>query len=51
MGLPEEPIAKLTTLGWVVVSPGPETRVTNILFSKTYFHYYEKLSQLRLSGY
>ena len=33
--VPEEPIAELTNFGWVIVSPGQETGVTNMLFSKT----------------
>ena len=29
-----EPIAELTKLGWVVISPGEESDLTNIMFSK-----------------
>ena len=43
MGVPGEPIAELTKFGWVIVSPGQETGVTNMLFSKTSSHDYEKL--------
>ena len=44
MGLPGEPIAELTKFGWVIVSPGEETGVTNMFFSKTSLHDYEKLA-------
>ena len=43
MGLPGEPIAELTKFGWVIVSPGEETEVTNMFFSKTSLHDYEKI--------
>ena len=43
VGVSGEPIAELTKFGWVIVSPGQETGVTNILFSKTSSHDYEKL--------
>ena len=38
MGLPEEPTAELTKFEWVIVSPGQETGITNMLFSKTSLH-------------
>ena len=50
MGLPGEPIAKLTNFGWVIASPGQETGVTNMLFSKTFLHDYEKLCSLDCVG-
>ena len=31
VGQPGEPIAELTKLGWVVISPGQETSITKIL--------------------
>ena len=34
VGLPVEPISELTKLGWVIVTPGQETGVTNFLFPK-----------------
>ena len=49
-GQPEEPIAELTKLGWVVVSPGQETSVTKMLFSKTSVHDYENLCNLDVLG-
>ena len=44
------PIAELTKFGWVVVSPGQEAGVTNILFSKTSLYDYEKLCSLDCLG-
>ena len=44
MSLPGEPIAELAKLGWVIVSPVQETGITNMLFSKTSLHNYEKLA-------
>ena len=46
VGQPGEPIAELTKLGWVVISPGQETSVTKMLFSKTSVHDYENLCNL-----
>ena len=46
MGFPVEPITQLTKFGWVIVSPGQEDRVINMLFSKTSSHDYEKLCRL-----
>ena len=46
VGLSGEPIAELTKFGWVIVSSGKETGVTNMLFSKTSLHDYEKLFSL-----
>ena len=43
VGQLREPIAKLTKLGWLVISPGQETSVTKMLFSKTSVHDYENL--------
>ena len=50
VGQPGEPIAELTKLGWVVISPGQETSVTKILFSKTSVHDYENLCNLDVLG-
>ena len=50
VGLPGEPIAELTKFGWVIASPGEETGVTNMLFSKTLLHDYEKLCSLDCVG-
>ena len=46
VGLPGKPIAELTKVGWVIVSPGQETGITNMLFSKTFLHDYQKLCSL-----
>ena len=46
VGQPGEPIAELTKLGWVVISPGQETSVTKMLFHKTSVHDYENLCNL-----
>ena len=51
VGFPREPIAELTKFGLVIVSPGRETGVTNILFSKTCSHDYEKLFSLDCLGF
>ena len=50
VALPVEPIALLTGFGWVVVSPEQETGVTNMLFSKTSLHDYQKLCSLDCQG-
>ena len=46
IGLPGEPIAELTKLGWYIVYPGKEHDIKNILFSQTSIHDYEKLCSL-----
>ena len=51
MGRPGEPIAELTKFGWVFASPGEETAVTNMLFSKTSLHDYEKCCSLDCLGF
>ena len=43
---PGEPIPELTKLGWVIVSPGHENSVTNLMFLKTFVHDYENLYSL-----
>ena len=50
IGLPVEPIAKLTKLGWYIVSPGKENDITSILFSQRSIHYYKKLCSLDCLG-
>ena len=44
--LPREPIAELTKLRWVILSPGKENTSTNILFTKTSLHDCENLCSL-----
>ena len=46
MGIPGEPTAKLIKLCWVILSPGREDASTNVLFTKTSLHDYEKLCSL-----
>ena len=46
MGLPGNPIAELTKLGWVILLPGKENASTNILFTKTSLRDYENLCSL-----
>ena len=50
VSLPGEPLAELTKLGWIIVSPGQVTGVTNMLFSKTSLHDYEKICSLDCQG-
>ena len=50
IGLPGEPITELTKLGWYTVSLGKENDITNILFSQTSIHNYQKLCSLDCSG-
>ena len=37
-GQPGKPLVELTRLGWVVVFPGQQSGLTNIMFSKTSVH-------------
>ena len=41
VGLEGGPVAELTKPGWVVVSPGDNSEVTNLLFSKISLHNYK----------
>ena len=41
VGLPGEPIAELSKLGWVILWPGKKNTSTNILFTKTSLCDYE----------
>ena len=50
MKLLGKPIAELTKLGWVILSPGKENTSTNILFTKTSPHDYENLCSLDWMG-
>ena len=50
VGLPWEPIAELTKLGWDILLPGKENTSTNILFTKTSLHDYENLCSLDCLG-
>ena len=46
MGLPREPIADLTKLGWLILLPGKENVSTAILFTKTSLHDCKSLCSL-----
>ena len=49
--LPGKPVAKMTKFEWVIVCPGQETGVLNMLFSsKTSLHDYEKLCSIDCLG-
>ena len=50
VGLPGEPIAEITKLGWVILSPRKENTSTNIFFTKTSLHDCEKLCSLDCFG-
>ena len=50
VGPPEEPIAELAKLGWVILSPENKKVSTNILFTKTSLHHHENLCSLDCSG-
>ena len=50
VGQPGEPIAAMTKPGSVVISPGQETSVAKMLFSKTSVHNYENLCNLDVLG-
>ena len=49
MKLSEEPVAKVTKLSWVAVSPGKENEITNISFGQTSM--YGKLCRLECLGF
>ena len=46
VGQPGELIVERTRLGWVVIFPGQESGLTNMMFSKTSVHDYENLCSL-----
>ena len=46
VGIYSEPVGELTKLGWVVVSLGNSSGVSNLLFSKISFHDYENMCSL-----
>ena len=45
-----EVIAELTRLGWVVISPGQGSGLTNMMFSKISVHNYENHCSLNVLG-
>ena len=50
VGLEGKLVAELFKLGWVVVSPGNNSKVINLLFSKTSLHDYKNLCRLHCLG-
>ena len=50
VGQPGEPIAEVTRLGWVVISPSQESGLTNMMLSKTSLHDYKNLCSLDVLG-
>ena len=50
IGLPGEPVAEKTKLGWTIVSPGRETDHANMLLTQTNHVDYEELCRLDVSG-
>ena len=46
VGQPGEPIAEMTRLDWVVISPGRESGLINIMFCKTSVDDYENLCSI-----
>ena len=38
MGLEDEPVVELVKVGWMIVSPGNSSEVTNLFFSKTFLY-------------
>lgn len=48
--LPGKPVAELTKLGWVTMSPGNEIDLNNVMLSRTSIDDCEKLSSLDLLG-
>ena len=50
IGQPGEPIAELTRLRWVIISPGRELDVTKIMLTRTTTHDYDQLCNLDVLG-
>ena len=50
VGLPGAPIAEVTKLVWIILSPGKENASTNILFSKTSLYDYKNFCSLGCLG-
>ena len=50
VGQPGEPIAELTRLRWVIISPGRELDVTKIMLNRTTTHDYDQLCNLDVLG-
>ena len=50
VGSPGEPVAELTRFGWVIMSPGEELDLNNLMLSRTSIDDYEKLCNLDVLG-
>ena len=50
VGSPGEPVAELTQFGWVIMSPGNEIDLNNLILSRTSIDDYEKLCNLDVLG-
>ena len=50
VGSPGEPVAELTQFGWVIISPGNEIDLNNLMLSRTSIDDYEKLCNLDVLG-
>ena len=50
VGSPGEPVAELTRFGWVIMSPGNEIDLNNLLLSRTSIDNYKKLCNLDVLG-
>ena len=50
VGQPGEPVAELTRLGWVLMSPGKEVELSKLMVIKTSTDDYENLYRLDVLG-
>ena len=50
VGSPGEPVAELARFGWVIMSPGNEIDLNNLMLSRTSIDDYEKLCNLNVLG-
>ena len=50
VGSPGQPVAELTQFGWVIMSPGNEIDLNNLMLSRTSIDDYEKLCNLVVLG-
>ena len=50
VGVPEEPVAELTKLGWILVSPGQGVNLSQMFLTQTSSVEYEELCRLDVLG-
>ena len=50
VGSPGEPVTEITQLGWVIMSPGNEINLNDLMLSRTSTDDYEKLCNLDVLG-